>query len=212
MTLPNEELAAKFSRIRHAVNEIRVRAQTQGVDVEADGDGKLTALTFSTAACAMGPEVLADVVLRAYGQVREEATARANDLMTELYDDPAVNRIARMTDSDLAADRTPTAGAPAPVPSRTELAPSTTYQPRYTAQPHAAPPRYQDPAPDLLSPRAAGPVGSAPTNRAVPGGGLSNTVARAKAAREEAERAALREQARQWDDEDNHGRNRNYWQ
>jgi DNA-binding protein YbaB len=70
MTPRTEDLAAKFSRVRHAVDQIRARVDVGGVSVEADGDGKLATVTFSAEALALGPEVLADVVIRAYRQSR----------------------------------------------------------------------------------------------------------------------------------------------
>ncbi|WP_156910629.1 YbaB/EbfC family nucleoid-associated protein [Nocardia mangyaensis] len=204
-----EELAAKFSRVRHAVNQIRGRVDTGGVTVEADGSGRLTALSLTPEALAYGPQVLADLLLRAHQHATEDAAGRANDAMAELYDDPVVSRLAAMTDSELTADRRQVGNAPTisqPQPSQYSPPPPNS-QPQLT---YAPPATRQYAVPSMPAAEASAEYDAAAAT--VPQDSAqwaAYRIAQSRAARARAEAEALRNQSDEWDAEDT--RNRKYW-
>lgn len=184
MTAPNEELAAKFSRVQHAVSMIRVRAEVSGVTVESDGNGRLTALSFTPQVLAVGPEALADLLLAAHRNAVDDAVARANDLLAELSDDPVINRLAAMTDAELATHR-PTSQAAAPGPS---------HRPPPTSPATYSTPQWEVPPPPV--PAAPAPAGGSLAYRAAERKAARLALAQAEEARRLAEEDELEDRRR----------------
>ncbi|MFD6547926.1 hypothetical protein [Bacillus cereus] len=58
-----------------------------------DANRRLTGIDVSKDAYVRGPDVLADLILRAYGQTADDVQRRTAAVLTELRDDPSVARI-----------------------------------------------------------------------------------------------------------------------
>ena len=94
-----EELGAKVRRLQEAVAEIHGITQLGGVTIRTDANGRLTGLDVSRDAYVRGPDVLADLIMRAYGQTADDVQQRTAAVLAELRDDPSVARIVDVTSS-----------------------------------------------------------------------------------------------------------------
>ena len=74
-------------------------SQLDGVTVRTDANGRLTGLQVSRDAYVRGPDALADLILRAYGQTADDVQRRTAAALTELRDDASMARIVDVTDS-----------------------------------------------------------------------------------------------------------------
>ena len=99
MISSREELGAKVRRLQEAVAEIHGITQLGGVTIRTDANGRLTGLDVSRDAYVRGPDVLADLIMRAYGQTADDVQQRTAAVLAELRDDPSVARIVDVTSS-----------------------------------------------------------------------------------------------------------------
>lgn len=99
MISSHEELGVKVRRLQQAVADIHGITQLDGVTVRTDANGRLTELQVSRDAYVRGPDVLADLIMRAYGQTADDVQQRTAAVLAELRDDPSVARIVDATSS-----------------------------------------------------------------------------------------------------------------
>lgn len=99
MISSHEELGARVRRLQQAVADIHGITQLEGVTIRTDANGRLTGLQVSRDACARGPDVLADLIMRAYGKTADDVQQRTAAVLAELRDDPSVARIVDATSS-----------------------------------------------------------------------------------------------------------------
>ncbi|MGB6276065.1 MAG: YbaB/EbfC family nucleoid-associated protein [Rhodococcus sp. (in: high G+C Gram-positive bacteria)] len=95
----HEELGAKVRRLQQTVADIHGITQLAGVTVRTDANGRLTGLQVSRDAYVRGPDVLADLIMRAYNRTADDVQRRTAAVMAELREDPMVARISDVTDS-----------------------------------------------------------------------------------------------------------------
>lgn len=97
--MTHEELGAKVRRLQQAVDDVHGHTYLDGVSVRTDANGRLNELRLGPDACGLGPEALAETIMRAYRQTADDVLQRSTAIMAELRDDPIVARIADATDS-----------------------------------------------------------------------------------------------------------------
>ncbi|MDI9927447.1 YbaB/EbfC family nucleoid-associated protein [Rhodococcus sp. IEGM 1341] len=95
----HEELGAKVRRLQQAVADIHGITQLDGVTVRTDANGRLTGLQVSRDAYVRGPDVLADLIMRAYNRTADDVQRRTAAMLAELRDDASVARIVDATGS-----------------------------------------------------------------------------------------------------------------